>query len=111
MLTHSMMFMDPIGIRKGERTMTNEEMKAQARATRLIVNVDGYKVSFAGSNEVTLYQLQYAAHAIFQGMVKNAAKSGIDEMDALHALNAAIKASSAALMEQWKEEYYAEDHD
>lgn len=91
--------------------MTNEEMKAQAQATRLIVNVDGYKVSFAGSDDVTLYQLQYAAHAIFQGMVKQAARSGINEMDALHELNAAIRASSAAMMKQWKEEYYAEGND
>ena len=88
--------------------MTNEEMKEQAEATRLIVNVDGYKVSFAGSNEVTFYQLQYAAHAIFQGMIKQAARNGIDEMDALHGLRAAIQASASALTDQMKEDYYAE---
>lgn len=91
--------------------LTEQEMLEQAKALHLIIDVNGCKVSFAGSTEVTFYQLQYAAHAIFQGMIKQAAKNGIDEMDALHALNAAIKASSAALMEQWKEDYYAEDND
>lgn len=88
--------------------MTKEEMKLEAEKTRLIVNVTGFKVSFAGSDELTFYQLQYALHAIFQGMITQMERNGLDKLDALHALRAAIHASSDALMEEMEEEYNAE---
>ena len=80
--------------------MTREERIAEAKNTRLIVNVDGYKVSFAVSDEITFFQLQYALHAIYQGMIKQAEKNGICAKHAAEHLRAAIEASKNVIMEE-----------